>query len=47
MLTEEGERTYEVAIAQHQSDIEREFGSKLTEQQQRAVADALRNFWQD
>ena len=47
VLTEEGERTYEVAIAQHQSDVEREFGSKLTELQQRAVADALRDFWQD
>ncbi len=46
-LTEEGERTYEVAIAQHQADVEREFGSKLTAEQQSAVADALRDFWQD
>jgi DNA-binding MarR family transcriptional regulator len=47
VVTDEGAATYERGIAGHQEDIEREFASRLTPEQQRAVADALRGFWQD
>jgi DNA-binding MarR family transcriptional regulator len=47
VITDEGAELYERGIAQHQQDIEREFASKLTAEQHRAVADALRSFWND
>ena len=46
VLTAGGESAYERALAQHRSDIEREFGSRLTPGQQQAVAKALAQFWQ-
>lgn len=46
-ITDEGAQRYEAGMEQHQSDIEREFGSKLTEEQQLAVGAALRGFWHD
>lgn len=47
VLTPEGRAAYEQGIAQHRRDIEREFASHLTVRQQRAVADALRGFWEE
>jgi DNA-binding MarR family transcriptional regulator len=45
ILLPEGERVFESAMAQHRSDVEREFGSRLSPEQHRAVADALAQFW--
>lgn len=45
ILMPEGERVFESAMAKHRSDIEREFGSRLSPEQHRAVADALAQFW--
>ena len=45
ILTPEGLRVFEAAMAQHRSDIEREFGSRLSADEHRAVADALEGFW--
>lgn len=45
MLTPEGERVVVSAMAQHRSDIERAFGSRLSAEQQQAVADGLAQFW--
>jgi DNA-binding MarR family transcriptional regulator len=45
ILTPEGERTFVAAMRQHRSDIERAFGSRLSPEQHRAVADALAQFW--
>jgi DNA-binding MarR family transcriptional regulator len=47
VLTPQGAATYERGIAQHRSDVERVFAPRLTPEQQRAVADALRSSWQD
>ena len=47
VVSDEGAETYARGIEGHQEDIEREFASKLTPEQQRAVADALRSFWHD
>lgn len=47
ILTREGERVLESAMAQHQADVERVFASRLTAEQHRAVADALAQFWRD
>ena len=47
VLTSEGGGAYEAAIAQHRSDIEREFGSRLTPGQHEAVANALAQFWHE
>lgn len=47
VLTPEGERAYEAAIVTHRADVEREFGSRLTPAQHRAVADALAPFWHE
>jgi DNA-binding MarR family transcriptional regulator len=45
ILTPEGERVFVAAMAQHRSDVEREFASRLSREQHRAVADALAQFW--
>ncbi len=45
ILTPEGERVFVAAMALHRSDVEREFGSRLSPEQHRAVADALAQFW--
>ena len=45
ILTPEGERVFIAAMRQHRSDVERAFGTRLTPDQQRAVADALAQFW--
>lgn len=47
VITDEGAELYARGMEGHQQDIEREFASKLTPEQQRAVADALRSFWHD
>ena len=47
VLTLEGRRRHDAAFAVHLRFIEREFGSRLTTEQQRAVADALAGFWRD
>ena len=45
ILTPEGERVFVSAMAQHRSDVERAFGSRLSPEQHRAVADGLAQFW--
>jgi DNA-binding MarR family transcriptional regulator len=45
ILTPEGERVFVAAMRQHRSDVERAFGSRLSPEQHRAVADALAQFW--
>ncbi len=47
VLTPEGHRRHDEAFADHLLLIEREFGSRLTRDQQRAVADALSGFWHE
>jgi DNA-binding MarR family transcriptional regulator len=47
VLTPEGKRAYEEALEKHYRDIEREFATHLTPDQQRAVADALHGFWHE
>ena len=47
VLTPEGRRRHDVAFADHLQLIEREFGSRLTRDQQKAVADALSGFWHE
>jgi DNA-binding MarR family transcriptional regulator len=47
VLTPEGATAYEVGLAGHRADIEREFSGRLTPAQHRAVADALAQFWHD
>ena len=47
VLTPEGRRRHTEAFAAHLPLIEREFGRRLTKDQQRAVADALAGFWRD
>lgn len=47
VITDEGAELYARGMEGHHEDIEREFASKLTPEQQRAVADALRSFWHD
>jgi DNA-binding MarR family transcriptional regulator len=47
VLTAKGARAYDEALAQHRADIEREFGSRLTAPQHKAVARALDQFWHD
>ncbi len=47
VLTPEGRAAYETGIAEHQDDVEREFASRLTPEQQRAVAEALNGFWHE
>jgi DNA-binding MarR family transcriptional regulator len=44
-LTAQGIRRHQAAFAAHLPVIEREFGRRLTPEQQRAVADALASFW--
>jgi DNA-binding MarR family transcriptional regulator len=46
-LTPEGRRRRQEAFAAHLPVIEREFGRRLTADQQRAVAEALASFWHD
>lgn len=47
VLTSEGERVYANALEKHRTDIEREFGSRLSESQHKAVAAALNPFWHE
>jgi len=47
VLTAEGRRRHDAAFADHYTVIEREFGRRLSEDQLRAVADALSTFWHD
>ena len=47
VITTEGAAAYERALTQHRSDVEREFGSRLTPDQHEAVADALAQFWHE
>lgn len=47
VLTSEGRRRHDEAFVEHFRVIEREFGSRLTTDQQKAVADALAGFWRD
>jgi DNA-binding MarR family transcriptional regulator len=46
-LTPEGLRRHQEAFEAHLPVIEREFGRRLTSEQQRAVAEALAPFWHD
>lgn len=45
ILTPEGERVFVSAMAKHRSDVERAFGSRLSPDQHRAVAEGLAQFW--
>jgi len=45
VLTAEGRRRHMTSFADHLTLIEREFGGRLTLDQQQAVADALAVFW--
>jgi DNA-binding MarR family transcriptional regulator len=47
VLTPEGRRRHDEAFVHHLQLIEREFGRRLTADQQKAVADALTGFWHD
>ena len=47
VLTAEGRRRHDTAFGDHNRLIEREFGRRLTPDQQMAVADALGRFWRD
>lgn len=47
VLTSEGRRRHDAAFVEHLRFIEREFGSRLTTAQQKAVAEALAGFWHD
>jgi DNA-binding MarR family transcriptional regulator len=47
VLTADGRQRYGAALARHREVIEREFGRPLTRAQHRAVADALRRWWND
>lgn len=47
VLTSEGKRRHDAAFEDHLKVIEREFGRRLTPDQQRAIADALATFWHD
>lgn len=47
VLTPEGARAYQEALAKHRSDVEREFAARLSPEQYGAVADALYPFWRD
>lgn len=47
VLTDQGARVYEEALAKHRVDIEREFASALSPEQQAAVAEALWPFWHE
>ena len=47
VLTPEGFGKHQAAFAAHWPILEREFGRRLTPDQQRAVADALGAFWRD
>jgi DNA-binding MarR family transcriptional regulator len=46
-LTPEGRRRHDEAFMHHLRIIEREFGSRLTLEQQHAVAEALTAFWHE
>ncbi len=47
VLTPAGRKRLHEGFAAHLPIIEREFGQRLTVEQQRAVADALAGFWHD
>ena len=46
-LTDEGRRRHDAAFVEHLDLIQREFGARLTREQQQAVAEALAGFWRD
>jgi DNA-binding MarR family transcriptional regulator len=47
VLTSEGERAHEAELAQHRGHVERESGSRLSNDEHRAVADAPAQFWHE
>ena len=47
VLTADGRRRHDAAFVEHLDLIEREFGARLTREQQHAVAEALAGFWRD
>ena len=47
VLTPEGRLRHDKAFVEHLRVVEREFGQRLTPDEQRAVADALASFWHD
>jgi DNA-binding MarR family transcriptional regulator len=47
VLTPEGRRRHDEAFVEHLRVIEREFGRRLTPEQQAAVAEALSPFWHE
>lgn len=47
VLTDEGRRRHTDAFVRHYALIEREFGRRLTRDQQASVAEALAGFWRD
>lgn len=47
VLTPEGRRRHDEAFVDHWRFVEREFGDRLTTEQQKAVADALTGFWHE
>jgi DNA-binding MarR family transcriptional regulator len=47
VLTPEGRRRHDAAFIDHWRFVEREFGGRLSPEQQKAVADALAGFWHD
>ena len=46
VLTAEGRRRHDAAFLEHNELIQREFGGRLSDEQLRAVAEALATFWQ-
>jgi len=47
VLTPEGHRRHTDAFVEHLRVIEREFGGRLTADQQRAISEALADFWKE
>jgi len=47
VLTSEGRRRHTDAFVEHLRVIEREFGGRLTTGQQRAISEALADFWNE
>ena len=47
VLTPDGRRRHTEAFVEHLQVIEREFGGRLTADRQRAIADALADFWNE
>jgi len=47
VITAAGVRMYEEAMRRHVEDLAREFATRMTEKQHRAVGDALASSWRD